>query len=97
MKEEDDKTDLSAQITLLVEINVLSVLTVHSEGNFGVVSFVILFELQFGHAVEQLRQMSGNLQKYGLTNCLYWCIVCVVIKIFTIIFNIFLTTKQYIK
>jgi hypothetical protein len=57
------KTHLSTQITLTVHVNVFTILGPHAASELGFVACRIFLELQFSHAVEQLRQVASNLDK----------------------------------
>lgn len=52
---------LSRTITSLIEVNVLSFLAEQAKGFLGRITFIIIFELELRHVVEQLGQMAADL------------------------------------
>lgn len=54
-------TDLATEITLAVHVDVLSVLAVHTAGQFLLLAVRVQHKLQLGQAVEQLGQMASHL------------------------------------
>lgn len=53
---------LSSQVTCLVQFHHLSIFTVHGSRNLGVITLVVLCELQLSHTVKQFGQMTGHLK-----------------------------------
>ena len=52
---------LSRTITSRVEVNILSFLAVQAKSFLGRITFIIIFELELRHVVEQLGQMAADL------------------------------------
>lgn len=61
MKAKQEFSYLSRTITSRVEVNILSFLAEQAKSFLGRITFIIIFELELSHVVEQLGQMAADL------------------------------------